>query len=915
MVRHTCIGVRALLVSFAILGLWPHRTDADGYLYSTDDAGGTNSRLLRIDPANASVQVVGIVDNSHPYGLAISGLDYNFADGYLYATDDAGGTNSRLLRIDPRDASVQVVGIVDNSHPYGLAISGLAYNSADGYLYGTDDAGGTNSLLLRIDPANASAQIVGTVENLPPLGISGLAYNSADGYLYGTDDAGGSNSRLLRINPANASAQIVGTVENLYSWPFVHGLGISGLAYVADFKWVGAGTGGKTGTDPSDPATLWSGMANWQIGVVPGASDTAYITLVNPGKVNAESASVGTLYVDGTSTDAALRIGPGVDFHVTRALHVGQNVAGTVMQTGGTCRVDGDLHLGQPGAGRGTYALYSGTLSVGGNLVNDGELRLGQCFNASDGVHIHGDYVQSGSGTLFVELRMDTSQTPNPAVVVDGKALLDGTLEVQLSKGVGTTAGQRFGIMSYDSVLGRFKTFKGSAIDGRPDLFFGLDYNKNSLSVMTLKVPTRADGTPMSANPKSNLVLVTHGLNGSIQDKSGGFGANNLGQIAGAINTFAGSSPTLAQNWDVVVFDWSEFAAIGLNWCEAERRGAEIGRSLADWMHENGLDRYSTVHLIGHSAGAWVIDSMANGLPSSISHLTFLDACVSKGKETIGQGAGAAGAAEQYFNRGDFDWTEQKLERAVNVDVTMVDPNPSRMDLFHGHRWPIDWYLSTCQHHDPEPLNEPGYGWGFTRSPMYRDFVAMYSDFDSATKSRYISALRIDHNDYGNVIPLPPQGSRPQPQWRKYNFADLTNVVSDTGTATVSPDGTVTLTTGSPVMLTTFLNFDQPADLLSFDFHFLSAAEGLLSVFFDGNQVLQIDERSVPEGVWNSGDVWFGYDTAPGTHLLLFRLDPYNDLQSAVEISNLQVGFTPEPATLSLLALGGLALLRRSRAR
>ena len=54
----------------------------------------------------------------------------------------------------------------------------------------------------------------------------------------------------------------------------------------------------------------------------------------------------------------------------------------------------------------------------------------------------------------------------------------------------------------------------------------------------------------------------------------------------------------------------------------------------------------------------------------------------------------------------------------------------------------------------------------------------------------------------------------------------------------------------------------------------------------------------------------------PGAYALSFRLDPYTAIDSSVLIDNVATGFvTPEPATLSLLAFGGLAVLRRRRKR
>jgi hypothetical protein len=193
------------------------------------------SHLLRIDPMNANSQVVGTVANEAIPWRSITGLAYNSADGYLYGTDANEWNNmaSHLLRIDPMNATSQFVGTLANPQ----SITGLAYNSADGYLYGTDANEWNNmaSHLLRIDPMNATSQFVGTLAN--PQSITGLAYNSADGYLYGTDANEWNNmaSHLLRIDPRNATSQVVGTVANeAIPWR-----SITGLAYVPQPKLCG----------------------------------------------------------------------------------------------------------------------------------------------------------------------------------------------------------------------------------------------------------------------------------------------------------------------------------------------------------------------------------------------------------------------------------------------------------------------------------------------------------------------------------------------------------------------------------------------------------------------------------------------------------------------------------------------------
>lgn len=148
------------------------------------------------------------------------------------------------------------------------------------------------------------------------------------------------------------------------SWFLVISLAVGGPAALAtDFHWQGAGTGGNAALDPTDPTTQWSEAANWLEGGVPGSADTAYLALENAGNVYAATASVGTLYVDGSSTEGTLAIQDGVTFDSGRDTYVGYDADGLITQTGGTHRSK-DLSLGgKPGAS-GVYLLSGGDLAV-----------------------------------------------------------------------------------------------------------------------------------------------------------------------------------------------------------------------------------------------------------------------------------------------------------------------------------------------------------------------------------------------------------------------------------------------------------------------------------------------------------------------------------------------------------------------
>lgn len=70
---------------------------------------------------------------------------------------------------------------------------------------------------------------------------------------------------------------------------------------------------------------------------------------------------------------------------------------------------------------------------------------------------------------------------------------------------------------------------------------------------------------------------------------------------------------------------------------------------------------------------------------------------------------------------------------------------------------------------------------------------------------------------------------------------------------------------------------------------YLREAEGLLSVFFDDQLIFRSDQRVELAGLNHSDNVPIGV-IASGAHTLSFRLDAYNNTQSEIDISRIQLG-------------------------
>ena len=202
------------------------------------------------------------------------------------------------------------------------------------------------------------------------------------------------------------------------------------------YHWIGAGTGGNTATDPTDPTTQWNNPANWRGGIVPTPNSIAYLPLTNEGYVNAQSAALAGLFVDGTSAEGACHIADGVAITTQPGygVFVGYEGQGRIVQTGGSVTTYGAyggyglLYVGGPEtAGTGRYELH------GGNV---------ECYEAKVGYQGTGILEQTGgtlivTGTMYVGVG-SLAWPGNGVLNVGGGVLRAGDLYVGQSGGPGS---------------------------------------------------------------------------------------------------------------------------------------------------------------------------------------------------------------------------------------------------------------------------------------------------------------------------------------------------------------------------------------------------------------------------------------------------------------------------------------------
>ncbi len=130
----------------------------------------------------------------------------------------------------------------------------------------------------------------------------------------------------------------------------------------------------------------------------------------------------------------------------------------------------------------------AGDGTIQGNVANDGLIAPG----TSTGIlTVDGDYAQSAEGTLLVEL---AGGAPGQfdALAISGAALVDGTLDVDLSGGFVPQFGDAFGVIASPSLEGTFQAIM------TPPISFGLHwtvaYNSLGVVLTVATIPGDVDG-------------------------------------------------------------------------------------------------------------------------------------------------------------------------------------------------------------------------------------------------------------------------------------------------------------------------------------------------------------------------------------------------------------------------------------
>jgi hypothetical protein len=390
---------------------------------------------------------------------------------------------------------------------------------------------------------------------------------------------------------------------------------------------------------------------------------------------------------------------------------------------------------------------------------------------------------------------------------------------------------------------------------------------------------------PPGSTAKSAIILV-HGWN----DSTDLFTSANTPNPDDLLHTNmkatleAGLGSRLGTEYDVFAYDWSEDAEqtpaemqsgfIDSNrpsgrverW--AELHGAHLARQIAD------LGYTDNVHLIAHSLGGRVIDRATFHLREStwpgMTHVTFLDAYTPHGWEDE-FGSHANFADSYYFDNAGavLTNTEDTILDSLNVDITNILDQSGENN--EDHKWPVRWYNRTIVGANPidegfgYPLSREANETGWPRSDLIGHSFSLPLPLHQQLLLRIIRN-RQEHN----------------PMTAQLGSSATGQVIFDVKTAEMR--------TGSEVWFNMTLDISESANIVEFDYEFVSDAAGVLSIYVNDDLVGLIDEEYSFDGTQSSGLLFLPETLQAGTHVLSFRLDPLTDDMSVISLSQIESG-------------------------
>lgn len=343
-----------------------------------------------------------------------------------------------------------------------------------------------------------------------------------------------------------------------------------------------------------------------------------------------------------------------------------------------------------------------------------------------------------------------------------------------------------------------------------------------------------------------------------------------------------------------------EVINFGFDLYGVKQQGLTTGQMLANWIYLNSrygtvpqIDADKPIHLIGHSAGGFVVGEAAKILkhpldpaypPVYVDRVTLLDTPFPP-KDHYAQGDTRfpnPGTAERYVSSfyGDLDeplaifvlphtWYHKSSVRKSLLPYDTLSP------FGNGHGYSHTWY--TDQTVDPLGTMEPD---GFAYSPIINPNTRISKPVQVLLAG---PQYKIDSDD--DPQPSPPVGGLPDivpADWQTFGNASQsagTWTLSETADAGIWNDLTLPATAGT----------------LAFEFHFLTAGDGdFLAVHFGDNSVLyQGLDLPFSRDAWVPAEI--PLDLLPVMNgKLVFTLVSRGGVNSQVQIRNIRITQTED---------------------
>jgi hypothetical protein len=207
----------------------------------------------------------------------------------------------------------------------------------------------------------------------------------------------------------------------------------------------------------------------------------AAVTFTSSGTVDVQSGTLNLLA--GTSSGSmSLSTGTTLDFSGGFTLTSSSSVTGTgsIVFSGGTTYIGGSMTASSVTVSSG--ATISGSATIAAAVTNSGTIHIGGP-EAAGTLAITGNFTQTSSGVLNMEIGGLTAGTQYDRLSITGTAALGGTLNVTLISGFTPASGNAFQLITYTARSGTFGTFTGLQQGG---VSFAEQYNSTNLTLVAL---------------------------------------------------------------------------------------------------------------------------------------------------------------------------------------------------------------------------------------------------------------------------------------------------------------------------------------------------------------------------------------------------------------------------------------------